>query len=234
MAKKDGGYARDTPEKFTNRSDNKPIIPPPRKPKHKMDTNLVVGIKGWGSGPANPGDKTPGGSGTYPRYRTAEAMEAVINEYFVRKDFQEKPYTMAGLALSLGFKSAAALKTYEQRGEDFADVIEIARTRVEEWKNELLLEGGKQTNGVIFDLKNNHGWTDRMEQKTTVEAGDSLSKLLTALQGTVLRPVINHQPDEDDIEDGVFEEAEAYEGSFDDFIDGAIDQDKALDINDLI
>jgi len=91
----------------------------------------------------------------------------------------------------------------------------VARTRVEEWKNELLLEGGRATNGVIFDLKNNHGWTDRIEQKTTVEAGGTLADLLASLQGTVLRPTLTQQP-ESDIEDGVFEEM--YEGDFDDLI----------------
>lgn len=140
-----------------------------------------------------------GGLGTYPRYRTAEALEDAVQMYFDLKVEQKKPPTMPGLALSLGFKSTATLKNYEERGEEYADVIIVARTRVEEWKNELLLQGGQQTNGVIFDLKNQHGWSDKIEQKTTVVPGGSLAELLQALQGNVLRPAM-FSPNADEAE----------------------------------
>jgi hypothetical protein len=125
------------------------------------------------------------------KYTSAKALEHSVNLYFDKKFAEEKALTMAGLALSLGFTSRNALLRYEEKGEDFADVIETARTRIEEWKNELLIEGGRNVNGIVFDLKNHHGYSDRIEQKTVVEAGDSLTQLLSALQGSVLRPIIS-------------------------------------------
>lgn len=202
---------RDTPERETSKRDNPALLPPPRKPKSKHDS-ATAPIKGIGTGGIGAGMGPPG---SYPKYRTAKALEDAVNLYFETKTEAGKPFTMAGLALSLGFSSARTLRTYEERGEAYADIIEVARTRVEEWKNELLLEGGRATNGVIFDLKNNHGWSDRIEQKTTVEAGGTLADLLASLQGTVLRPTLNHQHDED-IEDGVFEEV--CESDLDDII----------------
>lgn len=166
-----------TPEKNTKKSDNKPLLPPPAK-----NANGSPGLyRPRGIGAA---------SGFKGKYTSAKALEHAVNLYFDKKFAEEKPLTIAGLALSLGFTTKEALRRYEEKGEDFADVIETARTRIEEWKNELLLEGGRATNGIIFDLKNHHGYSDRIEQKTVVETGDSLTQLLSALQGSVLRPVI--------------------------------------------
>lgn len=147
--------------------------------------------------------------GFYPMYKSAEAMEFAIDAYFARIEEEQRPPTLAGLALALGFKSTKSLKAYEDKGEDYSQVVEVARTRVEEWKNELLLKGGSQTSGVIFDLKNNHGWAEKSQSTQTVETGDTLSQLLLALQGKVLRPTIEGRsmPDNSpDIEDGVYAE----------------------------
>lgn len=168
------------------KGDNPRMYPPPRKPNGKNDLGLAFRPgAGLGMGGA------PNTRGAYPLYRTADALEYAVNAYFGLKIEQEKPPTMAGLALALGFKSAKSLKDYENRGEAYSDILEVARTRMEEWKNELLLEGGKSSAGVIFDLKNNHGWSEKAEQRTTLETGDTLSQLLFALQGTVLRPAID-------------------------------------------
>lgn len=133
-----------------------------------------------------------GGSGLLPRFQTAEEIEAAIETYFEYVTEEGTPPTMAGLTLALGFKSVNALKNYEQKGEDFAFVIEVARTRIEDWKNRQLLRHDiKQVQGYIFDLKNNHGWADKIEQKTTHEVGGTLAELLVALQGSVLKPVVH-------------------------------------------
>lgn len=166
-----------TPERNTKKSDNKALLPPPAK-----NANGSPGLyRPRGIGAA---------SGFKGKYASAKALEHAVNLYFDKKFAEEKALTMAGLALSLGFTSRNALLRYEEKGEDFADVIETARTRIEEWKNELLIEGGRNVNGIVFDLKNHHGYSDRIEQKTVVETGDSLTQLLSALQGSVLRPVI--------------------------------------------
>ena len=133
------------------------------------------------------------GPRTYPLYRSAEALEYAVNEYFELKESQGKPPTMAGLALSLGFKSTKTLKEYEEMGEEFSDIVETARTMMEEWKNEVLLNGTCSAAGVIFDLKNNHSWKERVENNTTVDTTDTLMGLMNTLQGQVLRPELPPQ-----------------------------------------
>lgn len=159
------------------------LFPPPRDPVTKKDTGL---LPRYGLGMD---------AGFLPKFQTAEAMEEAIEVYFKYVEENERPPTMAGLALALGFKSVGTLKNYEKRGEDFAYIIEVARTRIEDWKNTLLLRAEKTVNGIIFDLKNNHGWADKIEQTTIHQAGNSLAELLTALQGNVLRPAAIEQPD---------------------------------------
>lgn len=159
------------------------LFPPPRDPVNRMDTGL---LPRYGLGRD---------SGFLPKFQTAEAMEEAIETYFKYVEEHERPPTMAGLALALGFKSVTTLKNYEKRGEDYAYIIEVARTRIEDWKNTLLLRAEKTVNGIIFDLKNNHGWADKIEQTTVHQAGNSLAELLTALQGNVLRPAAIEQPD---------------------------------------
>lgn len=214
----------DTPEKQTSKRDNPALLPPPAKNN--------------GTGNAYRKGLGMGYGGSYPRYRTAKALEDAVELYFETKKNEKEGgahLTMAGLALSLGFKSVASLKRYEASGEEYADVIEVARTRVEEYKNVLLLDGGRQTNGVIFDLKNHHGYSDKIEQKTTVEAGGTLADLLAALQGTVLRPILDHQPDNNDIEDGEFYDVNEIINDnpqdFDNYLDNLED---TVDFEDLI
>ncbi len=154
------------------------------------------------------------GGGAYPRYRTAEALEFAVDAYFAAKEVDGKAPTMAGLALGLGFMSSSTLRSYEDKGEEYATIITVARTRVEEWKNELLLSGGKATLGVIFDLKNNHGWMDKSEQKVTVGADGSLAALMSQLQGKVLRPTLTASFS--DIEDAEF--IDAIEDDYSDLI----------------
>lgn len=164
-------------------SKQKVLFPPPRNPVSMKDTGLL------------PRTGLGRDAGFLPKFQTAEEMEAAIEKYFEYVAEEDRPPTMAGLALAIGFKSVSTLKTYEKKGEDFAYIIEVARTRIEDWKNTLLLRAEKTVNGIIFDLKNNHGWADKIEQTTTHQVGDSLAELLVSLQGTVLRPKAIAEPD---------------------------------------
>ena len=203
MAKDESGYRQMFTKPNLHR-DNPQLLPNPAKTKSGLQYKRGMGL----------------GSGAYPRYRTPEAIQYAIEEYFQLKTLQEKPPTLPGLALALGFKSTQTLKDYENKGEEYAYYIEVARTRVEEWKNELLLLGGNHTQGVIFDLKNHHGYSDKIEQKTTLTTEGSLAELLQALQGQVLRPALfsrNPEP-----EDAKFTELSPSEPDFDDLLGGII------------
>lgn len=158
--------------------------------------------------PVAKGDRVKRGfgqtAGLKPRFESEEELHNAIETYFeVQKEAGNHP-TMAGLSLSLGFKSRKSLMDYIDREGEYAEIIEMAKTRMEDHKNQMLLKAEKSAHGIIFDLKNAHGWADRNENVTKVEAGDTLADLLQSLQGSVLRPVIEH--DHDMVEEAEFTE----------------------------
>ena len=131
--------------------------------------------------------KLYGSSAVYPR---PHLLKQKIDEYFQICEIEEKPLTVAGLTVSLGFKNIESFKSYAKKGEEYETIVETAITRIEAYKNELLLKAGKNVAGVIVDLKHNHKWSDRMQVDTTVAPGGSLAALLDSMQGQVLKPKI--------------------------------------------
>ena len=213
------------------KKNNPRLFPPIVRPSPSNPNGLLHSPKrGLGSG-------TKGG-GYLPRYPSAEALEFAIDTYFEGQYENHRPPTMAGLALALGFKSVAALKNYEQKGEEYAELVETARTQVEAWKNELLLSASAPQ-GVIFDLKNNHGWSDKISQETTITPSDTLTELLKALQGKVLRPVLDetipHRPiDFDSIEDADYRDVDFEEATGVDLDSLDAQSNDVSDIEDMI
>jgi len=133
------------------------------------------------------------GQGNLPKFQTPEAMEFAIDLYFKEKFENNEPPTIPGMALALGFKSRHSLISYKNKSEAFSDIIETAFTKIEEYKNTLLLSVERAPQGVMFDLTNNHGWVGKSEVRNVHEAGDTLSVLFASLQGSVLRPIIEHE-----------------------------------------
>ena len=127
-------------------------------------------------------------------YGSPEEMAHSIELYFDRfpeelDDNPKKHPTMAGLARALGFSSKARLQAYEENYPEYTAVIELARTILEDYKNNFLLRGGSITAAFALDLKNNHGWADKVETKSAGPS-DTLAELVRALQGNVHRPKI--------------------------------------------
>jgi len=139
------------------------------------------------------------------RYKTVKAMQTAIDDYFAycdnrtREVFIEKlgetivisnpaPYTMVGLARSLGL-SRQALLEYKAR-DGYGDTIKDARLRVEEY-NENQLHEGRNAAGVIFNLKNNFGWVDQTQV-------DSKVQIVTPILGGAVKQVTDVSSDLDD------------------------------------
>jgi len=144
------------------------------------------------------------------RYQSPEAMQYAIDLYFeslIDEEGRQKKWpTVAGLVLALGFASRSDLNNYADK-DGFKFIIDRVMTRIESYKNDLLLQGGSTTQAARFDLIYNHGWKEKVEHDVNVSSG-SLAELVQALQGKVLRPVITLQEDED-IEDAEYvDEAE--------------------------
>lgn len=122
-------------------------------------------------------------AGRPPMYNTAEEMQEIIDSYFeeCKGDFlrdddgkicrdkygvpiiiNQKPPTITGLALALGFTSRQALLNYQEK-EEFVDTVTRAKSRVECYAEERLFDK-EGTNGAKFSLANNfNGWKERQD-----------------------------------------------------------------------
>lgn len=128
-------------------------------------------------------------------FKTLEELQIKIDDYFANCDnriitihnkegediglTKAEPYTMSGLALSLGI-ARQTLIDYENRDE-FLDAIKKARQKVEQDVERRLMETNNQT-GAIFNLKNNFGWRDKTETDIT-SGGEKLKTALVEFVG---------------------------------------------------
>ena len=115
--------------------------------------------------------------GRHLKYRSADELQAKINDYFescrehIRKDANgadlldkygrpvidgAKPLTVTGLQLALGFKSRQTLLNYKSRSE-YREIIERAKLRIECYTEERLFDRDGYS-GAAFSLFNNFGW----------------------------------------------------------------------------
>jgi hypothetical protein len=94
-----------------------------------------------------------------------EEMEQLIIAYFgslpsTEEGREDRPPTVNGLALALGFTTRQSLADYEERPE-YSYLIKRARLQIKTYWEERL--GGKSPVGAIFWLKNHDGYKDAQE-----------------------------------------------------------------------
>lgn len=123
-----------------------------------------------------------------PMYKTVDEMQKAIDKYFedcngeyitdeegnlmtdkygnpVKK--KERPLTITGLALALGFNGRQSLLNYEGKPE-FLDTIKRAKAKVEQYAEERLFDKDG-VNGAKFNLANNFkGWSERQQIDSNV------------------------------------------------------------------
>lgn len=145
--------------------------------------------------------------GRPPKYKSKEEIEEKIDAYFkkcegeILKDtagepvlnkfghpviINQRPPTVTGLALALGFTTRLSLLNYQGKKE-FANTITRAKTMIEAYTEERLFDrdGG---NGAQFSLRNNFkGWNDKLpseldqeEQKAKIEQIKAQTEVLKA------------------------------------------------------
>lgn len=107
-----------------------------------------------------------------------ETGKPVLDKYGNVIKIDERPETVTGLALALGFKSRQSLIDYQGKAE-FSDTITRAKLRCERYAEERLFDRDS-TNGARFSLQVNFGWKDKpveSEAMQTVE-DDPITKSL--------------------------------------------------------
>ena len=97
-------------------------------------------------------------------FKSVKEVEEKINAYFNYCEEKEKPYTMSGLAYYLEV-SRQTLVNYSYKDEYF-DTIKKARDKVQMQLEECLYRLGNNS-GVIFNLKNNFDWKDKIEHSSS-------------------------------------------------------------------
>ena len=93
-------------------------------------------------------------------YSDPDVFAERAQEYFDTLPAEKMP-TLSGICLFMGFSDKESFSTYETYGADFSRTVKLAKLRIEDDRNQRL--SLPSCTGVIFDLKNNHGWKDKTE-----------------------------------------------------------------------
>lgn len=115
------------------------------------------------------------------KYKNENELKKAIDNYFEKCDENKKPYTMSGLALSLGIDRTTLIR-YGDR-ESFATLIKEAKQKVECQLEENALMGKANSTFTIFNLKNNYGWQDKSELEVKKNPIEDLTPLAELLKG---------------------------------------------------
>lgn len=115
--------------------------------------------------PGKSGNPSTQLNGSLKYYQKPEALQKVIDNYFIYISEEDKPPTITGLALYLGFTSRQALLVYQKEPgyEAFHSIVETAKLRIENVLEEKLISNRGNVIGLIFNMKNNFGWKDSQE-----------------------------------------------------------------------
>ena len=85
----------------------------------------------------------------------------------------DKPVTLSGLALHLGFTSRQSLINYKHKNKAFLDTISKAKLRCEDYTESRLYDRDGQR-GAEFSLRCNFGWNDKVQDDGDTEKLDAI------------------------------------------------------------
>jgi hypothetical protein len=103
-----------------------------------------------------------------------EVVAKRLDKYFELCKKAKKVPSLTGLALYLG-TTRMALTEYSKTDE-YGDLVIQAKLRCENVLEERMINGTPPT-GIIFILKNNYGWKDKVEVDQTINGTISLASL---------------------------------------------------------
>jgi hypothetical protein len=111
-------------------------------------------------------------------YPDAEAFAEKVSAYFAVCETEEKRPTLSGLSYYLGFEDRETFSNYAGYGDGYSRTVKRAKLLIADWLEQRLTDKNTFTPGIIFDLKNNHGWKDRSESEVTVLGHEDALKAL--------------------------------------------------------
>ena len=93
-------------------------------------------------------------------FKSKKELEDKIDAYFEKCETEDRPYTLSGLAVHLGC-DRNTIRNYSN-DEEFFSTIKKARSIVEAYAEEKLYRK-EQVTGIIFNLKENFGWKETVD-----------------------------------------------------------------------
>lgn len=113
----------------------------------------------------------PGQTGRPAKYKSPKTVANICQQYIEQQVAEDKALTWSGLARYMGMArpslDAYAKGEIEQASPGVSTVLQYMKTVIEEQREERLTDKGYATQGLIFALKNHHGWRD--EKHLTVD-----------------------------------------------------------------
>lgn len=114
------------------------------------------------------------------KFEDPEAFAHEADAYFASLEGTTKPPTLAALCRHMGFTDQESFSNYASYGDDFSRTVKDVTLRILQDRQERLLDKAAFTPGVIFDLKNNHGWKDVQAVESSGPNGAPIQHTLSA------------------------------------------------------
>lgn len=118
-------------------------------------------------------------------YTEVEIMQKKIDQYFEECYKNNEPYTITGLCIALDI-CRDTLSEYMKK-EEFSDTIKKAKLKVENYLEKHLITDSSTT-GIIFNLKNNFGWSDKQQ----VEHSGNINNPFSGMSTEELRQLVKN------------------------------------------
>ncbi|MBO4898453.1 MAG: hypothetical protein J5590_09175 [Clostridia bacterium] len=116
------------------------------------------------------------------KWKTEKELKNLIDKYFSECIESGKPQTMIGLAVFLSLTKEELLAyrrgDYDMRGKSFSKIFKMADMKFEEYAESLLFTKDKGHTALMFYLKSNYGWSDKLEEET---GDDNISVNITVV-----------------------------------------------------
>lgn len=113
------------------------------------------------------------GVGRPLKFKSVEELQRKIDDYFDSCYDEDgnciRPLTITGLALALD-TTRRTLLDYEEKDE-YSHTIKMAKQRIENFAEEQLFTN-RNTAGVIFNMVNNYGWTNKQDIDQSISGKD--------------------------------------------------------------
>jgi hypothetical protein len=103
---------------------------------------------------------TIGGDFIRAKFNSPQELKEKIDKYFTDMDVDDRPYTIAQLAVYLGCDRDVIYR-YEHKNDEYHDIIKEARNKIIAYLEERTINGNNPA-GKIFILKQ-YGYSDRVQ-----------------------------------------------------------------------